>query len=131
MDTLAVLLVDDDDDIRESLQAMFELDGHKVVAVANGPDAVIAVASRMPDVAIVDIGLPGMTGYDIANTLRQTYPTAPLRLIALSGYGQQLDRITSKAAGFDHHLTKPPELRALAALLSEVADQKRERLEKK
>lgn len=119
---LRVLLVEDDPDLRLSLQAMLRLDGHDVTAVATGPEALAAVAAGVPDVAVVDIGLPGMSGYELARQVRGGHPTGPPGLVALTGYGQPLDQVAAKSAGFDHHLTKPPNPIELNAVLRATAE---------
>jgi CheY-like chemotaxis protein len=115
--TLRVLIVEDDADNRTSLQSLLQLDGHDVWAVGSGMEALQAIETQMPDVAIVDIGLPGMSGYELARVLRRTYPLHRLRLIALTGYGQLLDKVAAQTAGFDHHLTKPLNPQELERLL--------------
>jgi CheY-like chemotaxis protein len=100
-----ILLVDDNVDacgmLRESLQSA----GHVVTTAVNGPDAIAIASDFGPEVAILDIGLPGMSGYELAAHLRALYPT--LRLIALTGYGQAADLAAADAAGFDAHCVKP------------------------
>jgi CheY-like chemotaxis protein len=112
-----VLLVEDDPDIRSSLEEILRLDGHDVRSAGTGPDALAAIEAAVPDVAVIDIGLPGMSGYDLARTIRARWQTAAPRLVALTGYGQPLDRAAAEAAGFAHHLTKPPDLSQFAAAL--------------
>lgn len=75
-----------------------------------------------PDVALLDIGLPVMDGYELARHLRARYPSAPLRLIAISGYGEAKDRTRSKAAGFDEHLVKPVDVDRVCRLLAPVRE---------
>ncbi|MBA4066593.1 MAG: chemotaxis protein CheR [Isosphaera sp.] len=116
-----VLVVEDDPDIRESLRAILALDGHEVVTAGDGP-AALAVFDRgpPPDVALVDIGIPGMSGYDLARSIRAR-TDGPLRLVALTGYGRPGDREAAFAAGFDAHLTKPFHPRDLDTVLGATA----------
>ena len=90
--------------------------GHQVYEAADGPSAVEAALRLVPDMALIDIGLPGLDGYEVARRLKAAAPK--LRVIALSGYGQVEDRQRSAAAGFDAHLVKPVDLDALKRALS-------------
>ncbi|MBX9585223.1 MAG: response regulator, partial [Gemmataceae bacterium] len=112
-----VLVVEDDPDIRESLRSLLALDGHTVVAAGDGPAALAALArGPLPDVALVDIGIPGMSGYELARRMRAA-TDGRLRLVALTGYGRPGDREAAFAAGFDAHLTKPFHPRDLGTVL--------------
>jgi CheY-like chemotaxis protein len=111
-----ILLVEDHADVREMLQAALEIEGHTVRAVADGASALAAATTEQPDVAIIDIGLPGIDGYELASALRARFD-GDLRLIALSGYGLADDLRRSSAAGFEAHLVKPVDLARLAAVL--------------
>jgi CheY-like chemotaxis protein len=104
-----VLIVEDMEDARESLRQLLELDGHEVALAADGPQALLKLRSFRPDVALVDIGLPGMNGYDVAREAR-SIAGAGVVLVALTGYGQDADRRAAMQAGFDAHLTKPVSL---------------------
>jgi PAS domain S-box-containing protein len=119
--SLRVLVVDDNEDaamlIAESLREL----GYEVREARDGPEAVRAAAEFLPDVAIVDIGLPVMDGYEVARSLRGSRPD--IRLIALSGYGQDSDQARSRDAGFERHLVKPLALERLAAALLEFERQ--------
>jgi CheY-like chemotaxis protein len=114
--TRRILVVEDNADVREMLQAALSIEGHDVRAVADGAAALAAVTALQPDVAIIDIGLPGMDGYELASQLRARFD-GDLRLIALSGYGLAEDLRRSFAAGFEAHLVKPIDFARLAALL--------------
>jgi len=103
---MRVLLVEDNADAREMLAMMLELFGHEVLQAADGPAALLAAAGG-PDLAIVDIGLPGMDGYAVARALRADPATASIRLVALTGYGNDESRQRALAAGFDLYITKP------------------------
>jgi PAS domain S-box-containing protein len=104
---LRILVVDDNADAAESLAMLLELEGHVVKTAMNGESALALAASFAPDVALLDIGLPGMDGYALAAALRADPVHRALRLVALTGYGQPEDRERSRAAGFDMHLVKP------------------------
>jgi CheY-like chemotaxis protein len=102
-----VLLVDDQADAREMYALVLEAEGHEVFQAADGVEAVALFPTVRPDVAVVDIGLPGMDGYDVAREIRAQPGGWDVRLIALTGYGFPEDRERSRAAGFDRHLVKP------------------------
>jgi len=88
------------------LRGMLEMDGHEVYEATEGPSGLEAALRLRPDVVVIDIGLPGMDGYEIARRIRAT-SGADMRLIALTGYGQPEDRRQAFAVGFDAHLVKP------------------------
>ena len=113
-----VVIVEDSEDARVSLQRILEREGHTVHTAADGPSGFDAIAQLRPDVALIDIGLPGLDGYRLAEQLRST----GLRtyLIALTGYGLAEDRDRAHTSGFDAHLTKPPSMDRLLALVSAV-----------
>lgn len=113
----SVLLVDDNVDAAQLLAMQLEYDGHEV-SVAHEPMAAIELAkARPPEVCVLDIGLPGMDGHELARRLRALPGTRDALMIALTGYGQPSDRDRAMAAGFDHFLVKPADPAALAALL--------------
>ena len=112
-----VMLVDDNVDSLESMEMVLRQSGFSV-ATALGPDEALKVAERFrPAVAVLDIGLPGMNGYELATELRLRFSPETLRLIALSGYGQATDRQKSLAAGFERHFVKPVSVDELIAAL--------------
>ncbi len=113
---LTVLVVEDNDDARVSLQMVLEADGHAVHAAADGRSGLAAFEQVRPDVALIDIGLPGMDGYEVARAIRARRPEAIL--IALTGYGQPEDARRAADAGFDAHLVKPADIARLRALLA-------------
>jgi two-component system CheB/CheR fusion protein len=115
-----VLVVEDNVDAAETLTELLELVGHEVCHAANGPEALEQARSFHPDVALVDIGLPGMDGYEVARRLRAQPSERPLLLVALTGYGQDDDLQRSRAAGFDRHLVKPIDFEVLQGLLAEA-----------
>ena len=112
---LRLLVVDDNVDAVEVLREGLETAGHTVTIALDGPSAIAAAAEVNPEVGVLDIGLPGMDGYELARRLRRSYPS--MRLIALTGYGQRSDIEAAMRAGFDVHCTKPVRL---AALLEQI-----------
>jgi PAS domain S-box-containing protein len=116
---LRVLLVEDHADSARSLSLLLELLGHEVEVVTDGREALEAVESIRPEVVLLDIGLPGMDGYEVARRLRARGSKA--LLVSLTGYGRDADKIRSREAGFDHHLVKPVELETLEKLLASMA----------
>ena len=116
-----VLVVDDNRDAAETLSMLLEFMGGKEVKVANdGPAALTEMASFQPDVVLLDIGMPGMDGNEVARRIRQQPQFATTRLVALTGWGQEEDRRRTHESGFDHHLTKPVDIAALQALLANL-----------
>ena len=113
-----VLVVDDNKDAAQSLALLLRSWGHEVTVASDGPHALIAAAEHQPDIALLDIGLPGMDGYQVAEQLRKMQGLEKLVLIAITGYGQEQDRRLSEQAGFDHHLVKPVDLEVLQNLLA-------------
>jgi CheY-like chemotaxis protein len=113
-----ILVVDDSADSAAMLCALLEINGHTVSTSNTGKGALATAASFRPDIVFLDIGLPDMTGYEVAATLRSMPETAKAMLVALTGYGQQKDKKDAMAAGFDHHLVKPINFDALMALTS-------------
>jgi signal transduction histidine kinase len=116
-----VLLVDDNTDVLDAMRALLELSGHAVTALADPHAALALPDDYAPDVALLDIGLPGMNGYELLAALRARPGCAGTDFIALSGYGQPEDRARSLGAGFCAHLVKPPAPQELAALLDTLA----------
>jgi two-component system, sensor histidine kinase len=114
-----VLVVEDNDDAREMLCALVRVLGHEVHDVVDGLDGVETALRLLPDVTLVDIGLPGIDGYEVVRRIRSDPRGRPLRLVALTGYGRREDRERALAAGYDEHLVKPVEPAALAAVLVE------------
>jgi signal transduction histidine kinase len=116
-----ILIVEDNDDARESLRLMLELDGHDVLTAATGEDGVDRALTDGPAIALVDLGLPGLDGFEVARRLRAAPQGADIHLVAITGYGQPMDRARTRAAGFDAHLVKPVDPTKLRALLAERA----------
>jgi signal transduction histidine kinase len=113
-----VLVVDDNTDAAESIAVFLRLEGHEVRTVADGTQALAIAPVFAPHVAVLDIGLPGMSGYELARRLRQDGLEAPALLIALTGYGQREDRSRSDEAGFHHHFVKPADPRDIQAAIA-------------
>jgi signal transduction histidine kinase/ActR/RegA family two-component response regulator len=113
-----ILIVDDNIDAGDSLAVLLRLTGHEVSVARNGTRAIELVHDLQPDVGILDIGLPGMDGYELARRLRNEPHGRSMLLIAITGYGQEDDRKRAKQAGFNHHLTKPADPVQLAHLLA-------------
>jgi CheY-like chemotaxis protein len=115
---LRILLADDNADAVELLRDLLEFEGHRVEVAGNGLAALAAAESFRPDVAFLDIGMPGLNGYEVARRLRAAPALAHATLVAVTGWGTREDRARSEAAGFDAHLTKPVELDALKAIIA-------------
>jgi CheY-like chemotaxis protein len=114
--TRHILIVEDNADGRESLAMLLGLLGHRVDTAEDGPRGVEAALGLRPEVALIDIGLPGLSGYDVARQVRAALGDA-VQLIALTGHSQPEDRQRAVEAGFNSHLVKPVELEALLSLL--------------
>jgi signal transduction histidine kinase len=117
---LRVLVADDNRDAADSMQRMLALFGHEVKVAYDGSSAVRLGEQFAPRVALLDIGMPGTNGYEVARALRRVYGRR-VTLVAVTGWGQAADRRRSSEAGFDHHLTKPVDPGTLTQLLSQVA----------
>jgi PAS domain S-box-containing protein len=118
---LRVLVVDDNVDSVFSFLMLLKASGHDVRSAHDGPAAVQAALDYQPDVALLDIGLPGLNGYEVAKRIRQHPDLKDIVLIALTGYGQDSDRQASMQAGFNHHLVKPARLAELLQILATVS----------
>lgn len=116
-----VLVVDDNKDAAETLCMLLQLTGHEVRSAHNGPDALAACDAFAPDIVFLDISLPGMSGYDVARSLRAHAQHREVTLVALTGWGTEEDRNQARSAGFDHHLKKPFDLEKMEVLLRKAA----------
>jgi CheY-like chemotaxis protein len=115
-----VLIVDDNDDAAEMLADLVGSFGYLARAVYDGPSALVAAVQFEPDIAILDIGLPIMDGYELAARLRDHSTLSRTQLIAVSGYGQPQDRVRSAEVGFVAHLVKPVDLEQVRAVLDQL-----------
>jgi PAS domain S-box-containing protein len=120
--SLRVLVVDDVADARKLFGRLLETLGNQVRMAHDGPSALEAALEFRPDVALLDIGLPGMNGYEVAQRMRQEPRLQNTVLVAITGYGQRSDRRRSEEAGFDHHLVKPLDIDALRQLLATIVE---------
>jgi CheY-like chemotaxis protein len=116
--TLRVLVVDDNEDAAECLASLLDLEGHRTHLAHSGPDAVTSARAFTPDVILLDIGLPGFDGYEVARRLHQELGERMPRLVAVTGFGADSDKRRSQEAGFDAHLVKPI---STALLMKELA----------
>ena len=114
-----VLLIEDNGDARDALRALLELDGYEVHAAADGIQGLDLARTKAPEVALVDIGLPGFDGYEVARRMR-ALPAPPPVMIALTGYSEPEDRERAKDAGFAAHLVKPVDPDELSRLLARL-----------
>ena len=115
-----ILVADDSVDAAESIGMLLELRGHEVRIAHTGRQAIEASESYHPDVVLLDISLPDMSGYEVARRLRSAPDAGPLVLVALTGFGREADRLRAREAGIDVHLTKPVEPAVLMKLLSSL-----------
>lgn len=116
-DTANILIVDDNEDAAHVLRDTLEILGHRVAVAYNGADALVLAEQFQPDVCLLDIGLPGMDGYELAQRLRRQRAHPSLRLFAMTGYGQSEDRQRAAEHGFDEHFVKPLDIEQLNARL--------------
>jgi CheY-like chemotaxis protein len=111
------LIADDNRDAAETLATLLRMEGHDVTVAHNGREAMVVYQSIHPDVVLLDIGMPELNGYEVAQRVRQNATSPRPVLIAVTGWGQDSDKARALAAGFDHHFTKPVEPDAIAAIL--------------
>ncbi len=116
-----ILVADDDTDAVLSLTALLREEGYAVRGVHRGAEVLDAVFNFAPDVVLLDIGMPQMSGYDVARTLRERYGSARPALIAVTGRAHETDRQQARAAGFEHHIAKPYEPVALLRLIGQLS----------
>jgi CheY-like chemotaxis protein len=116
-----VMVIDDNVELAMGLARLLKLLGHEVKMAHDGPTALETARDFHPEVVLLDIGLPGLDGYQVATMLRQDQCVGKPRLIAITGYGHEEDRRRSREAGFDYHLVKPIEFRSLVTLLADCS----------
>jgi PAS domain S-box-containing protein len=119
---LRVMVVDDNEDAAEMLGMLLSESGHEILTVHDGPSTLIAAHDFHPNVVLLDIGLPGMDGYEVAKKMREQSMFKDVVLVAMTGYGQDSDRQRSKKAGFDQHLVKPPDFNKLQQILAAASE---------
>jgi signal transduction histidine kinase len=119
---LHVVVVEDQQDVRDALKALLEGWGHRVDAASDGLAGIDLILAQRPEVALVDIGMPGLDGYSVARRIRAEMGTAAPRLVALTGFGREEDRERARRAGFDSHLTKPAGPQLLRRVLRSDTD---------
>jgi CheY-like chemotaxis protein len=117
-----ILLVDDQADAIDALAMLLELDGHVVRTAYSGAGALIVVEAFIPDLALIDVSMPDMSGMHLARLLRGNAALAKTRLIALTGFGGDADRKAAAEAGFEAHVTKPVSAEQLASLIAGTGD---------
>ena len=113
----SILVVEDNPDSAETLATMLGIIGHDVHVAHDGMSGLALFAQINPSLVLLDIGLPGMSGYEVAERLRAIQPNHSLKIVALTGYGSEADRQRAKAAGFDYHLIKPVDFDVLEKIL--------------
>jgi len=118
-----VLVVDDSEDAADSLATLLGVMGYEVRTAYDGPEAITAADEFQPAVALLDIGLPQLSGYDIARHVRQRRGNEVL-LVAITGWGQEGDKLKAREAGFDHHFTKPADFGVLLELIDRELKQR-------
>jgi len=116
-----ILVADDDTDTVATLTELLRAEGYTVRGVHRGAEVLQALFNFAPDVVLLDIGMPQMSGYDVARTLRERYGSARPALIAVTGRADEWDRRQARAAGFEHHVAKPYEPRSLLRLIGELS----------
>ena len=118
-----VLVVDDNEDAADSLATLLGVMGYEVRTAYDGPEAITAADEFQPAVALLDVGLPQLSGYDIARHVRQRRGNEVL-LVAITGWGQEGDKLKAREAGFDHHFTKPADFGVLLELIDRELKQR-------
>ena len=118
-----ILVVDDNRDALESLARLLQLAGHETYSASDGYQALAMAGEKRPDLMMVDIGMPGMDGYEVARRIRSQAWGATMKVVAVTGWGQEADRRRSREAGFDSHWVKPLDAQKLTALLSTLSSQ--------
>ena len=114
-----VLIVDDNADAAHSLSMLTELLGHSTDVALTGPEALEKLSSFKPDIIFLDIGLPGMSGFEVAQAIKRSHPHPPPFVVALTGWGTEETKQKARESGFDEHLTKPVEIATVERILAE------------
>ena len=127
MEAARILVVEDNRDTAETMEMLLELLGHRVRIAHDGVAALDAARAMVPDLMLVDIGLPGMDGYEVARHVREDRRLDDVVLVALTGYGRHEDKQRAVAAGFDHHLVKPIDADGLGDLIRGLAGRRKKR----
>ena len=122
-----MLIVDDNLDAVTTMKLLLEIRGFEAATAANGPEALRLLPEFLPDVILLDIGLPGMDGYEIARRVRRMETGEEVKIIATTGYAHDEDRQLATEAGFDYHLTKPVNFKTLEELLNRIRAARRDR----
>jgi len=120
--SLRVLVVDDNVDSAKTIGMLLQASGHEIRIIHDGLAALDAALDFRPRVVLLDIGLPGLDGFEVAKRLRQHASLQNILLVAMTGYGQESDRQRSKEAGFDHHLVKPANFKQVLQILTTVSE---------
>jgi len=118
--SFCILVVDDNTDAAESLSLLLQMNAHEICTATNGRDALALVSDFTPDIAFLDIGMPGMTGYELAARLRAMPALARTVIVAVTGWGSEEDQLRAREAGFDHHFTKPIAAETVSRLLGQL-----------
>ena len=116
-----ILVADDDTDTVDSLTVLLRDEGYEVRGVHRGGEVLQAIFQFAPDVVLLDIGMPQMSGYEVARRLRERYGSARPALIAVTGFTRTMDRAQARAAGFEHHIGKPYKPRELLQLIGTLS----------
>jgi CheY-like chemotaxis protein len=125
-EALRILIVDDHEDSAEMLSMLLSGKGHATRMALDGATALSVAATFLPHVGLLDLSLPGMSGYELAQRLRAMPDLAHIRLVAVTGHGSDAHRVKARAAGFDEHLLKPVDLQAVDAVLASVRQELRQ-----
>jgi two-component system CheB/CheR fusion protein len=120
-----IAIVEDQEDTREMLRFYLETQGHFVLDAADGDSGIHLIEREHPDVALIDIGLPAISGYDVAQRIRTNSVLDDIVLVALTGYGMEADIQAAKSVGFDYHLTKPADPRRIDEILEARTHQRK------
>jgi CheY-like chemotaxis protein len=114
-----ILIVDDNVDAAQSLSMLAELSGHVTEVAYTGPEALAKFSAFKPEIVFLDIGLPGMSGFEVAQSIKASHSVPPPYVVAVTGWGTEETKQKAKAVGFDEHLTKPVEIAAVERILAD------------